>query len=75
MSEKVADKIRKYKIGKFDYNSEELIEVFETKKQIEIKYPEFYIQAILGCCQGTKNSYKRFKWKYISIETNEIINK
>ncbi len=75
MSEKVANKIRKYKIGKFDYNSEELIEVFKTRKEIEIKYPEFYIQAILGCCQGTKNSYKGFKWKYISIETDEIINK
>lgn len=75
MSEKVANKIRKYKIGKFDYNSEELIEVFKTRKEIEIKYPEFYIQAILGCCQGTKNSYKGFKWKYISIENDEIINK
>jgi group I intron endonuclease len=75
MSEKVANKIRKYKIGKFDYDSEELIEVFETRKQIGIKYPEFYVQAILGCCQGTKNSYKGFKWKYISIETDEIINK
>lgn len=75
MSEKVANKIRKYKIGKFDYNSEELIEVFKTRKEIQIKYPEFYIQAILGCCQGNKNSYKGFKWKYISIETDKIINK
>jgi len=73
MAKKVAKKIRKYKIGKFNYNSEELIEVFNTRKELEEKYPDFYIQAILGCCGGTKNSYKSFKWKYISIETGEII--
>jgi len=75
MAKKVAKTIRKYKIGKFDYNSEELIEIFDTKSDIKIKHPDFYIQAILGCCQGNKKSYKGFKWKYISIETGEIINK
>lgn len=74
MSEKVAAKIRKYKIGKFDYNTLELIEIFNTRKELQIKNPNYYIQAILGCCDGRKNSYKGFKWKYISIETGEIIN-
>lgn len=75
MAQKVALKIRKYKIGKFDYNTEELLEVFETRGLLNEKYPQYYTQAILGCCQGTKKSYKGYKWKYISIETNEIINK
>jgi group I intron endonuclease len=74
MANKVANKIRKYKIGKFDYNTLELIEIYNTRKELKIKNPDYYIQAILGCCSGNKNSYKGFKWKYISIETGEIIN-
>lgn len=74
MAEKVSNRIRKYKIGKFEYNTLELIEVFDTRKCLSQKHPEFYIQAILGCCSGKKKSYKGFKWKYISIETGEIIN-
>lgn len=73
MAEKVSAKIRKYKIGKFDKINDTLLEVFNTRKELSIKYPDFYTQAILGCCQGTKSSYKGFKWRYISIETNEII--
>lgn len=72
MAKKVANAIRKYKIGKFDRETNELIEVFDTRQHLSEKYPDYYIQAILGCCQGTKKSYKNFYWKYISIETGEI---
>ncbi len=75
MSEKVGSKIRKYKFGKFDYNTEELLETFNTRKQLKDTYPEYYTQAILGCCQGNKNSYKGFKWKYIDITTNKVVKK
>jgi group I intron endonuclease len=75
MSEKVASKIRKYKIGKFRFNSNVPIEIFETRKELQEKYPNYYVQAILGCCQGSKYGYKGFSWKYISIETGEIIIK
>ena len=75
MAEKVAEQIRIYKIGKFDYNTEELIEVYNTKRELKEKNPEYYIQAILGCCSGTKNSYKGYKWQYISIKTGEVIIK
>lgn len=75
MAEKVANKIRLYKIGKFDYNTLELLEIFNTRKELEISNPDYYIQAIIGCCGGTKKSYKGFKWKYINIETNEIIER
>lgn len=75
MSEKVSDKIRKYKIGKFEYNTNNLLEIFDKRADIKLKYPDYYTQAILGCCQGTKKSYKGFYWKYIDIKTNNIINK
>lgn len=75
MSIKVADKIRKYKIAKVNYNTLEIIEIFNTRKEIKEKYPDYYTQAILGVCQGTKNSYKGFKWRYIDIKTNKIITK
>lgn len=75
MGEKVAEKTRKYKIGKFDYYSEEIIEIFNSRKELSLKNSDYYIQAILGCCNGDKKSYKGYKWKYISIETGQIINK
>ncbi len=75
MSEKVANKIRIYKIGKFNYNTEELIEIYNTRKELQEKNPDYYTQAILGCCSGVKKSYRGYKWKYISIKTGEIINK
>lgn len=72
---KVSNKIRKYKIGKFDYNTVELLETFETRKELKNKHPEYYTQAILGCCQGNKKSCYGFKWKYIDITTNKIVEK
>lgn len=77
MADKVALKTRKFKIGKFSYENNDniIIEEFNSRKELLNKYPDYYIQAILGCCQGTKKSYKGFKWKYISIETNEIIER
>lgn len=75
MADKVSEKTRKYKIGKFDYNTLELLETFDCRKELQLKNPTYYTQAILGCCSGTKKSYKGFKWKYISISTNEIIEK
>lgn len=73
MSTKVALKIRKYKIGKFTYDSKQCIEIFNTREELRLKNPDYYIQAILGCCDGRKKSYNGFLWRYISIETGEII--
>ncbi len=75
MSEKVADAIRIYKIAKLNYDTKIIIEVFDSRKDLQTKNPEYYIQAILGCCQGTKNSYKGFKWCYIDIKTNQPVMK
>lgn len=69
MAKQVSSQIRKYKIAMLDYDSQEIIEIFETKASITEKYPEFYTQAILGCCSGKKNSYRGFKWCYLNKET------
>lgn len=74
MATKIANINRKYKIAKCNKITQDIIEIFNTKKELLDKYPDYYYQAILGCCSGNKNSYKGFKWKYISIVTNEIIN-
>ena len=51
---------RKYRIGQFD-KSNNLIKVYEVIGDILLEYPNFYLQAIRSCCQGTKASYKGFK--------------
>lgn len=75
MAIKVSNKIRKYKVAKVNYHTLEIIEVFNTKKELLDKHPDYYYQAIMGVCQGNKNSYKKFKWRYIDIKTNKIITK
>lgn len=75
MSQKAANKIRKYKIAQLDYNTLEIIRIYDTRNQLKEENPDFYTQAILGCCHGNKNSYRGFKWKYQSIETGELIDK
>lgn len=74
MSIKVAAAIRKYKIAKLDFQTKEILEVFNTKQELKDKYPDYYIQAILGCCNGDKNSYLGFKWGYIEISTGNLID-
>lgn len=65
MAERVSDKLRIYNIAKLDYQTLEVIEVYEGRLDLKNKEPTYYTQAILGCCSGTKNSYKGFKWKYL----------
>lgn len=71
MIEKVKKANRLYRIGKFDKITDELIEIFEYKNNISEKHPDFYIQAIMGCCQGTKKSYKGFNWHYVKLDSEE----
>lgn len=65
MAEKVSDKLRKYDIARLDMNTEEILEVYEGRLDLKRKHPDYYTQAILGCCSGTKKSYRGYKWKYI----------
>lgn len=71
MARKVSEKIRVYKIAKLDYNTQEIIQIFDSKFELKETHPDFYYQAILGCCQQNKNSYKGFKWCYVDKNTHE----
>lgn len=72
MKKKVAQSLQKYRYGKFTKDTDELIKIYQTSQDILEENPEYYLQAIKGCCQGTKASYKGFKWHYIDLETEEI---
>lgn len=72
---KLAYANRKYRIAKCDKQTGEIIKIYEIIKDISDENPEYYLQAIRGCCQGTKNSYKGFRWHYCDLETSELILK
>ena len=72
---KLAYANRKYRIAKCDKQTGEIIKIYEIIKDILDENPEYYLQAIRGCCQGTKNSYKGFRWHYCDLETSELILK
>lgn len=59
--EKLAYANRKYKIAKCNKLTGEIIKIYEIVKEISDENPEYYIQAIKGCCQGTKNSYLGYR--------------
>ena len=72
MAKKVSDNLRKYDIAKLDYNTLEVLEVYRGRLDLKERHPEYYTQAILGCCNGSKNSYKGFKWKYVGREIYRV---
>ena len=58
---KIAYANRQYRIAKCDKVNGEIIKIYEIIKDIADENPEYYLQAIKGCCQGTKNSYRGFR--------------
>ena len=72
MKKKVAKARQQFRYGKFSKDADELIQIYETSQDILEENPEYYLQAIKGCCQGTKSSYKGFKWHYIDLHTDEV---
>ena len=72
---KLAYANRKYRIAKCDKITGKIIKIYEIIKDISDENPEYYLQAIKGCCQGTKNSYKGFRWHYVDLEKDELILK
>lgn len=75
MKKKLSTIKQKYKIGQFEYGTCKIIQIFENKQDLIQKYPNYYFQAILGCCNGTKKSYNKYTWKYIDIKTNQIVHR
>lgn len=74
MISKVAESNRRYKIVKLDFNTLDILDTINSKEEFKLKYPEYYYQAVLGCCNGTKNSYRGFKWGYVELNTGILIN-
>lgn len=72
---KLAYANRKYRIAKCDKNTGEIIKIYEIIKEISDENPDYYLQAIKGCCQGSKKSYKGFRWHYCDLEKPELIIK
>lgn len=72
---KLAYANRQYRIAKCDKITGEIIKIYEIVKDIADENPEYYLQAIKGCCQGTKNSYRGFRWHYVDLEKDELILK
>ena len=73
--EKLAYANRKYRIAKCDKSTGEIIKIYEIIKHISDEHPEYYLQAIKGCCQGTKNSYLGFRWHYVKLDSDDLILK
>lgn len=72
--DKVAKTRRKYKIAKCDMDGN-VIQVYEIIADILRENPTYYKQAIKSCCQGTKRSYKGYRWHYCNLETEELVLK
>lgn len=72
---KLAYANRKYRIAKCDKETGEIIKIYEIIKEISDENPDYYLQAIKGCCSGTKKSYKGFRWHYCDLEKPELIIK
>ncbi len=72
MSKKVSDVNRKYNIIQYDRDMN-FIKEYKGRYDIVNNYPDLYVQAILGVCNGTKASYKNSIWRYKDLKTGKII--
>lgn len=72
---KLAYTNRKYRIAKCNKETGEIIKIYEIIKDVQDENPEYYLQAIKGCCQGTKNSYKGYRWHYCELDSETLVLK
>lgn len=63
--------IKNNRIGKFDLDTNELLETFNNSDEVCSKYG-MAKSSLLGCCNGSKKSIFGFKWRYLD-ENNNII--
>lgn len=71
----LGERRRKYRIAKCDKETGAVIKIYSKIEEIRKEHPEYYIQAIKGCCQGTKRSYKGFRWHYCDLQKDELVLK
>lgn len=72
MSKNVSDVNRKYNIIQYDREMN-FIKEYRGRYDIVNNYPDLYVQAILGVCNGGKATYKNSIWRYKDLKTGEII--
>lgn len=73
MIDKVSAIHNKYEYLKIDIESNEILEVFQSRVKIKDKYPDIGKTIILSVCNGSKKSYRGFIWRYRDRQTGEII--
>lgn len=71
----LGEKRRKYRIAKCDKETGSIIKIYNTLIELKEENKDYYIQAIKGCCQGTKRSYKGFRWHYCDMQKDELVLK
>lgn len=72
MIEKIRVIKQKYSI--IQYTKDMLfVKEYEGRNDIVNNYKDFYIQAILAVCNGSKATYKGFIWRYKDLKTGKII--
>jgi len=72
MSKNVSEVNRKYNIVQYDRDMN-FIKEYKGRYDIVNNYPDLYVQAILGVCNGGKATYKNSIWRYKDLKTGEII--
>ena len=68
MRKNLAKNRRIYRIAKINKETGEILKIYENVFNIHEDHPDFYLQAIKGCCSGSKRSYKGFLWKYAKLD-------
>jgi group I intron endonuclease len=66
---------RKYRVAKCDKTTNEILHIYGGIDDVRQSHPDYYLQAIKGCCGGNKSSYKGFKWCYINMQNDKRIIK
>ncbi len=64
--------IKNNRIGKFDLDTNELLETFNNSDEVCSKYG-MAKSSLLGCCNGSKKSIFGFKWHYLDKNDNIIL--
>lgn len=65
----------KYAVVKIDMTTNIVVETFESIELIADKYPTFSVNTIRGVCNGSKNSYAKYYWRYVDKQGNIVPTK
>lgn len=66
---KLAASRQQYKIARCDYNTGEILYVYENFVELKEMNPQVKRSTLLSACNGNKKSAYGYKWKYVSMNT------